>query len=249
MWQLLLTLAVVPGIFLLVKIYRLDTVEKEPAGLLIKLFFFGALTVVSALILETIGTVILDSFFYQGTVVYAFLECFIVVAISEEWGKFAVTRILTWKSKEFDYRFDAVVYCVCASLGFAVLENIMYAADGDLYTVIMRAVTSVPGHTVFALFMGYFYGEARMCRGYDDLRGEKHNLRMAFIVPVVLHGFYDFCLSTEYWFMVLVFFIFIGILYRYAFRAVKRWSAQDVRVDYVPPITSEYGSYEENQIY
>lgn len=240
MWNLLLVLAVVPGIYLLLKVYKLDAIEKEPRGLLIRLFVLGALTVVSALILETIGTTVLDLFAAQESTVYAFFECFFVVALSEEWGKFVVMKKLTWRNKAFDYRFDAIVYSVCSGMGFAVLENIMYAADGDLYTVIMRAVTSIPGHAVFAIFMGYFYGEARLCRGYDDETGVRRNMRLAFIVPVLLHGFYDFCLSTEYWFMVIVFFIFIGILYKYTFKMLKKWAEQDVEVDYKPPVANEW---------
>ena len=34
------------------------------------------------------------------------------------------------------------------------------------------------------------------------------NLKMAFLVPVLIHGFYDFCLSTEHWAFILIFFVF-----------------------------------------
>ena len=40
----LLLAALVPAAFLMVQVYRLDRIEKEPAGLLLKLALFGALS-------------------------------------------------------------------------------------------------------------------------------------------------------------------------------------------------------------
>ncbi len=50
--------AVIPAIFLLVYIYNHDTVEKEPAPLLIKLFFMGALATLISMVLEEIGDIL-----------------------------------------------------------------------------------------------------------------------------------------------------------------------------------------------
>ena len=40
----LLLAALVPAVFLMVQVYRLDRIEKEPPGLLLKLVLFGALS-------------------------------------------------------------------------------------------------------------------------------------------------------------------------------------------------------------
>lgn len=53
-------LALLPAIALVVWIYRQDKVEKEPRGLLWKIFLFGVLSVIPAMILE----IILDEYFW-----------------------------------------------------------------------------------------------------------------------------------------------------------------------------------------
>ncbi|MDO5834594.1 MAG: hypothetical protein Q4Q21_08385, partial [Lachnospiraceae bacterium] len=50
--MLLTELALLPAIVLVIWIYRQDRVEKEPKGLLRKLFLWGALSVIPAVILE-----------------------------------------------------------------------------------------------------------------------------------------------------------------------------------------------------
>ena len=74
--------AILPAAFLLRYVYRRDTIEKEPAGLLLVLIAFGVVSALCAGVLEYIGTWLLsftlrsDSPFY--TVVFAFL----VVAVA-----------------------------------------------------------------------------------------------------------------------------------------------------------------------
>ena len=53
-------LAVLPAAVLLCIIYKADKVEKEPLGLMAAVFFFGALTTVSAVALEYFGILVLD---------------------------------------------------------------------------------------------------------------------------------------------------------------------------------------------
>ena len=60
------------------------------------------------------------------------------------------------KSVEFDEWIDGVVYTICIGMGFALVENLIYAFDYDLITVVVRALTAVPAHAIFAIFMGFF---------------------------------------------------------------------------------------------
>ena len=54
----MLLLAVIPGIILFFVIWKSDKVEKEPGKLLLKLFLFGALTVVSAIVVGKAGEMV-----------------------------------------------------------------------------------------------------------------------------------------------------------------------------------------------
>jgi len=230
--DIVMNLAIVPGLGFLYYIYTLDKIEKEPPELLTKLFLYGAICCLPAIFLELVAGGAINSLFQEGTVEHAFVEALFGVAIMEEGCKLFVLKRLTWTHPNFNYRFDAILYAVCVSMGFAVLENIMYVMDGGLEVAVGRAFTSIPGHGVFGIFMGIYYGQAkeylhRMNRAVKD-----RSLKLALFIPTVLHGFYDFCLLTEEDMMVGVFLIFIFGLYAHAFVKVRRMSREDHRIYY-----------------
>ncbi|MBR1629978.1 MAG: PrsW family intramembrane metalloprotease [Lachnospiraceae bacterium] len=195
----MLKLAIIPSIVLFFVVWKFDTVEKEPPGLLIKLFLCGALTVISAMVIGLAGEAIVVDFFEdESSLWYVFIDNFILTALVEEGGKCFVLKKITWRNKEFNYTFDGVVYAVVVSLGFATLENIFYVFEYGAETAIVRALLSVPGHVIDAVFMGYFYGLARYDEGAGNKEQARLHLKEALFVPVVMHGFYDFCLSTNF---------------------------------------------------
>ena len=211
-YSLLRWLAIIPGIVLIVQVYKQDKIEKEPIGLLFKLLFGGALTVISAVLLETFGEWLISTVFSTPSRITVAIDCFLVVAVAEEAGKYLVLKHITWKHRAFNYRFDGIVYAVCVSMGFAIVENVLYVASGGITTAILRALTAVPGHCIFAIFMGHYYGEAKLCESRGNIPGMDKYQRLAFLVPVLIHGFYDFCLSVESWAATLTFFVFIVAL-------------------------------------
>ncbi|MDO4797915.1 MAG: PrsW family glutamic-type intramembrane protease [Coriobacteriales bacterium] len=220
----LLALALLPTIVLLVHIYRKDSIEKEPPKLLVLLFLGGALVTIAAAIVEIVAEPILDRFLIKDSLLYILIENFFAVALVEEAGKYLVLKKGTWKSPHFNYLFDAIVYAVVVSLGFATLENILYVLDGTLTTAIMRAVLSVPGHAFDAVYMGYFYGLAKQAEARGDNEAKTFNLRMALIAPVVIHGTYDFLIGSE---MLVVFFIFEVVVTVLTIRHINQLSHTD----------------------
>ncbi|MBR5968689.1 MAG: PrsW family intramembrane metalloprotease [Lachnospiraceae bacterium] len=223
-------LAVVPAVVLMVMIYKKDKIEPEPIGLLIKLFFFGVLTILPALALESLGELIEGVIFEEGSIPLLLFDNFLVVAVAEELVKFYAFRFGAWKHKDFDYTFDAIVYMGCVAIGFAIPENILYVLDGGVSLAIIRAVTSIPGHICFGMFMGYYLGRAKACEAAGDIAGRKKNLRLSLIVPVLLHGFFDFTLSTQSLLMLVCYFIFIVILDVFAVKLVLKASREDRRI-------------------
>lgn len=117
--MLLAGLALLPTIVLVAWIYRQDKVEKEPKGLLWKIFLFGVLSVIPAMILEIIFEEILLVFVEGYTLYYVILENFIGVALIEELCKRKAAKMAVWKHPAFNYKFDAIVYCVTSALGLA----------------------------------------------------------------------------------------------------------------------------------
>ena len=224
----LILLAVIPPIFLLWKIYNLDKIEKEPRNLILRLFIFGAIMVFPAMIIEVgLSDYVLGSVLKPAFLLYIAIENFIIVAGTEELLKRFVLKKMTWNNPEFNYCFDGVVYAVASSLGFAALENVFYIVDSGMSTAIMRAVLSIPGHCIFGIYMGYHYGMAKHFENTGDESSKSYHLRCSCITPILLHGLYDFCLSTGYDILIFVFFVYVAILDFVAFRAIKRMAAED----------------------
>ncbi len=215
----MLILAIVPSLILLFAVWKFDTVEKEPIGLLAKLFLGGALTILSAQLIGFLGEKLLRVFckdVYE--LEYIFVFAFFLVGLIEEAGKFVVLKLLTWKNKEFNYTFDGVVYAAMVSLGFATIENIVYVIVNGSNASLMRVLLQAPAHLIYGIFMGYFYGLARLNKGLGDEKKVRMRLLEALFVPAVMHGFYVFCLGTEK----KVFFI-LFVIYEIVITAFTVW--------------------------
>ena len=229
----LLLAALVPAAFLMVQVYRLDRIEKEPAGLLLKLVLFGALSGLAAGAIEGALTRVLDVTL-GGGMLRLVLENFLVVALLEEACKRWVVLKFAWRHPAFDYRFDAVVYCVFSALGFAALENILYVAEYGFAVAVSRALLSVPGHCFFAVYMGIYLGQAKMAeramqRYYIELPDESPGqyLRASLLVPTLLHGFWDFSLSVGGWLMTVLFYLFVLAFFIDAYRKLRFAAGSD----------------------
>ena len=227
---MLLQLALLPSLVLFIVLWRKDKQDKEPIGLLLKVFFLGALTIISAVALGSLGTNALTMVLDSQSMLFIFIDNFILTALIEEGGKYIVLKKATRKHPAFNYTFDAVVYAVVASLGFATFENILYVFENGVGTAITRAIISVPGHAMDAVFMGFYYGIAKQASVAGDEAGCKKNLVKALIVPTILHGFYDFCLSTPYDIFILIFLIFEIIFTIVTIRKFRKLSREDAPI-------------------
>jgi RsiW-degrading membrane proteinase PrsW (M82 family) len=203
---MIVILAVIPVALLLFYIYKKDF-KKESKGLLIKLFLAGIASCIVTLIITGVEEDIFP-FFGSDTNYMGLGELFIYfmlgVAIIEEFSKLLMTYLVGYNNKEYDEVFDGIVYAVFVSLGFACFENVLYllaANSGGLginpYTLgVMRGFTAVPSHAADAVLMGTYLSIAKTYRLKGNKSKEKKNLILALVIPMLAHGFYDFCLST-----------------------------------------------------
>ena len=206
----MIAVAVIPPLLLMIFIYRRDKHEREPKGLLFKCAALGALSVITALIGEAATMGIIESVFSGKSIyLYYFVEAFFGVAIVEEAGKFLMLRLGTWKNRHFDYTFDGIIYSVFVSLGFALVENILYVIQNGFSTGIIRAVTAIPGHAAFGVYMGYYYGLAKFWEVAGDKKKCRRNLWAGWLIATILHGFYDFCALSGKPALMILFFVFI----------------------------------------
>ncbi|MBP5682566.1 MAG: PrsW family intramembrane metalloprotease [Bacteroidales bacterium] len=183
-WILMLSLLPVAAV--LYYVYRKDH-SPEPLRTLGYAFMWGCVSVIPAIIAELI--------FHSED---EFIEMYINVALVEESVKLAVLLLYIWKHADFNDSFDAIVYSVTVSLGFAAIENIMYVFQGGLSVAILRALLSIPGHASFAILMGLFFARAKNAFYYGRRALQYLNLFMALFVAVAAHGTYDYlAISTS----------------------------------------------------
>ena len=215
---ILIAAAIIPAIFLMVKVYQSDHLEKESSYMLWNLIKAGVLSSLLALILEKVltGFVGVDN---------AFLLYFVVVALSEEGSKYFLLKRNTWRALEFNCQYDGVVYATFVSLGFALWENISYVLHYGFSTALVRAVTAIPGHTCFGVFMGVFYGISRKLENNGSHSASLFYRFLAVAVPVLLHGSYDYIASTEG--NALYFVLFIAGLFGLSYWLVMKMSRED----------------------
>ncbi|MBE6147617.1 MAG: PrsW family intramembrane metalloprotease [Firmicutes bacterium] len=210
----LLYLSILPSIIIGILIYKADKVEKEPKKELAKSFLLGILAVIITLVISYalgIHTIRMDSLGVIGKLFYNFLG----IALIEEFSKLLCTYFFINKNKNYNYLFDGIVYSVFVSLGFATIENILYAFTGGIMVAIIRAITTVPSHAFYAIFMGYYLSK---------FKKEKKNiyLMLSILIPTVLHGTFDYLLSFQNMSFLLIFLVFVIVLYRISFKKIKQ---------------------------
>ena len=66
---LLIIIAVVPALYLMVRVYKADRIEKEPLGYLVMLAVWGIVSTAVAVGLETVGQYLIQPL-GQGTLAY-----------------------------------------------------------------------------------------------------------------------------------------------------------------------------------
>lgn len=236
--RILLFVAIVPAIAMLLFVYYRDKKEKEPVKLIALLMGMGAATIIPAAIIETIGQLLLDNTSLSENAYY-WIYCICVIGVAEELGKLLVCIIPTWKSKEFKHSYDAVVYAVASSLGFAIVENITYVIAGGLGLGILRAFTALPLHCVLGVVMGTLYAKAREAAYKYDSSMTAAYMVLAYIVPVLIHGIYDYfaMMGETGWIVVILIFAYAGAVF-----LILYCSKNDHRIDGKPE-TADYGVY------
>lgn len=224
--------ALLPVFLVFRKIYSLDKVEREPLGFVLKVLIMGAVFSVPCAFIEQVMEGILQSIYDVSTIKYAWMEYTFGVALVEELSKYLVLMISVWSNDNFDYRYDGIVYGTTASLGFAALENVLYVMNFGTGISFGRAIFSIPGHATFGVFMGYYLSRGKHLYLNRNLFGTRFFQILALIVPMLIHGAYDFLLSEQvvaagYNY---IFFIFVIILDIWAWKVIKHEFRTDRRL-------------------
>ncbi len=221
--------AIIPSIILCYYVYENDIVEKEPIKMLFMLFFLGVLITVPASFMEK--AVISSTNINENGLLNCFILSFLIVGLIEEGYKFLIVYLGTWKNKNFNHKYDAIVYAVFVSLGFATLENILYIIRSGTEIALLRGVLSVPAHAFYAVASGYYLGLAKKCT-LCDLKSKSIMYKiLALLVPVLLHGTFDFLLLTNNETLFGIFYCFVACLYIISYTYIKKVSKTKMMID------------------
>lgn len=217
---LLFILAIIPGLAISYYIYWQDKYEREKRLPLALTFLVGMVITVPSLQLEayadSIG--IQES---QNTWMTLFVA-FFIVALNEELAKFLALLIYPFRRSFFNEPFDGIVYSVMIGMGFATLENVLYAFKYSWEITVLRAFTAVPAHAVFAIIMGYYAGRAKY-----DYPNRNQLLLKGFALAVAVHGVYDFLIlqqAAEWLILMAVVMLYVSIFFA---RRLIRMHQQD----------------------
>lgn len=212
----MLSVALAPAIALLIFIYQKDRYDREPVGLLAKLFIYGVLSVIPVYFIERFISGL-------GSRENAFFQAFIVAGLTEELFKLLIVRNVAFNSRFYNEKLDGIIYCVFASMGFASAENVLYVfnmSSNYMYTGISRALLAVPAHMLFAITMGYYLSLAK----YARLKSQSNTFMFeALFLPVILHGTYDYIIFSKVYGFFIILIIFVIYLWRVNLKRLDRY--------------------------
>ncbi len=170
---------------------------EEDRSLYIKTFIFGTLTLIPPFI------VLIFFRYYPQYDIYEIIQANVtgialaalltnmVVGVTEEIGKNLIVRIIDKRHPEYlQTLVSALKLSVCAGLGFAFAENILYfyrVSSNEFYgvgevinTVIFRSIITMCGHMVFSGIFGFYFGIGKFAADItEQARWEGKQMRFA----------------------------------------------------------------------
>ena len=214
---ILFILAIIPGILVCYYIISMDKYESEPKWPLTMSFIFGALSVIPVYYVEQWANQFVP--YYEDPWWQHLLFCIFCIGFVEEFFKFIALMGYNYHRPYFNEPLDGIVYSTMIGMGFACVENLIYAQTFDVTTIMVRFFTAIPAHAGFAVIMGFYVGKAKFA-----VEPLKRNILIikGFSIAFILHGLYDFFIFQQYyeWLSFVSILILAGVVY-YARKAIK----------------------------
>jgi RsiW-degrading membrane proteinase PrsW (M82 family) len=139
---------------------------------------------------------------------------FLVVALIEEGLKTGFLWWLLGRSRELDEPVDGVIYGITLGLGFASLENFLWASLFGFKVAVLRAVVTTLAHAAFSGWAGYYLTRYKLENQRLSVLG------IGFLLAWATHGFYDFCLLLQRPIGSLLAFLLVATMLWLLFRAI-----------------------------
>ncbi len=171
-------------IILILRYFYSRDLHREPRAVLARTFMYGLLSIVPAVLIGLGLSAVRPG--SASIALAALYEAFVIAAIPEEGLVLLVIRGYSARQPSFDEPMDGLVFGVTAALGFAALENAIYALNGGWTTALVRAFTAVPMHAACGAILGNAVAQSE----FDPAK--RGAIRKGFLAAVTVHGLYDF---------------------------------------------------------
>ena len=191
---LVFILSIIPSVLIIKKLrdrkkddmsYLKGCTETTKKGV-ISIFPIVGISALFALTLRILQMTVLTG---VNTIFIKLIYTFVVLAFSEELVKyFMLKTVLKKKYNAFTWA-DVTAFMIIIGTTFGLVEDIPYAIGASPIVMLIRGFTI--GHAGYGFVMGWFYGKGLY-------KNKKRYRIIAFAVPFVLHGIYDFSLSEEF---------------------------------------------------
>jgi RsiW-degrading membrane proteinase PrsW (M82 family) len=148
---LVLTVGILPMIAYALILWWFDRYEKEPLGLLIAAFLWGA---VPAIVFSLIAELVLDipiSQFVEPVTASLIGAAVIAPFVEEVFKGLALLALLLFFRREFDSPLDGIIYGGLVGFGFAAVENVFYFAGEFMES-------GAGGVALLAIFRAFLFG-------------------------------------------------------------------------------------------
>lgn len=190
--------AIIPMTIYLVLIWKFDKYDREPFGVVLVNYFWGAL---GAIFLALIGSFLLTTiiaFFIDDERTLSLTGAIAVAPFVEEITK-GIFLFITVNSKKFDNITDGIVYGGAIGLGFGMTENFLYFVTNSdnfiswVYIVIVRTLFSAVMHCVSTATFGAFLG-------FSKFMGSGKKIFYSFlglIIAIFIHATWNSFVSFE----------------------------------------------------
>ncbi len=172
---LALIVGFVPMIIYALILWWFDRYEREPLGLLVAAFLWGAIpAIIFSLIAELMLDVPISWFVNPATA--TFVGSAVVAPVVEEAFKgTALLLLLLFHYHEIDSVLDGIVYGGLVGFGFAAVENVLYfgsalmetGLSGFLFLALFRAFLFGLNHALFSGFVGLGMALARTAKDWS----------------------------------------------------------------------------------
>ncbi len=185
-----LVFAIVPVLLYLWSIWLMDRYDREPVGLLLANFLWGAVgAIVFGVLFSLLLSISLGATDLVGVV--------FIAPVSEEIMK-GVFLLWTVRDRRFDNITDGVVYGMAIGLGFGMTENFLYFLGAStpeewVFLVVVRTIYTVIMHAMATGIFGAFIGLTKF--GRPAARWPLRTLGL--LLAIFIHFFWNYSVSIN----------------------------------------------------